>query len=99
MTEAVGPRLLDVAGTKAYLGGVSDRTVRGLVASGELVPVRLPSTRRYGESSRRLLFDRADLDRLIDKWKAASTTVPNAGLSAAALKGWRQSPMRKKGAA
>ena len=95
----VPARLLDVTATAAYLGDVCTDTVRGLVAQGTLVPVRLPSSRRPGESSRRLLFDRADLDALIDRWKRASTGAPNAQLSAAAVKGWRQTPVRKRGAA
>jgi hypothetical protein len=93
-------RLLDVTAAAAYLGGVCPDSVRALVARGQLVPVRLPSCRRLGESSRRLLFDRLDLDALIDHWKRASTGGPNAQLSAAAVKGWRQTPVRKrKGAA
>ena len=64
--------LLDVHAAASYLGGVCAATVRGFVASGALVPVRMPSTRRTGESSRRLLFDRADLDRLVERWKSAS---------------------------
>jgi hypothetical protein len=94
----VSPRLLDVDAAACYLGH-SAGYVRGLVAQGKLVPVRLPSTRRAGESSRRLLFAREDLDALIDRWKAQSTSVPNAQLSAAALKGWRQTPIRRRGAA
>jgi hypothetical protein len=65
----VDTRLLDVKAAAAYLGGLSTWTVRGLVADGFLRPVRLPSTRRPGTSNRRLLFDRADLDTLIDRWK------------------------------
>jgi len=89
-------RLLDVTATAAYLGGVCADSVRALVAQGQLVPVRMPSTRRPGESSRRLLFAREDLDRLIDQWKRASTAAPNAQLSAAAVKGWRQTPVRNR---
>ena len=94
-------RLLDVTATAAYLGDICTDSVRALVAQGVLVPVRLPSTRRLGESSRRLLFDRADLDALIDQWKRASSPAPNAQLSAAAVKGWKRSPnrMQKKGEA
>lgn len=94
-------RLLDVIATAHYLGGICTDSVRALVTRGVLVPVRLPSTRRPGESSRRLLFDVRDLDILIDRWKAASSPRPNAALSAAAVKGWRQTPHRfdKTGAA
>ena len=66
-------RLLDVAAAAAYLGGISSSVVRSLVAKGQLVPVRLPSCRRAGELSRRLLFAREDLDSLIDKWKKDAT--------------------------
>lgn len=92
-----GPaRLLDVPATAAYLGDVCPDYVRGLVAQGVLPPVRIPSMRRPGESSRRLLFAREDLDALIDIWKAESTSVPNAQLSRASIKGWRKSPNRKR---
>jgi hypothetical protein len=83
-------RLLDVKTAATYLGGVSTATVRGLVTDGVLAPVRMPSSRRAGEQSRRLLFDRHDLDRLIEKWKAASSPAPNVGLSLAALTGWNK---------
>lgn len=89
-------RLLDVHAAAAYLGGVCTDSVRALIANGQLVPVRLPSTRRPGESSRRLLFAREDLDALIDHWKRASSCAPNAQLSAAAVKGWQQTPVRKR---
>jgi hypothetical protein len=92
-------RLLDVTATAAYLGGICADSVRALVAQGVLVPVRMPSTRRPGESSRRLLFDVQDLDVLIDRWKAQSGSGPNEQLSAAAVKGWQSSPNRKRGAA
>jgi hypothetical protein len=97
----VPARLLDVTAASAYLGGICADSVRALVAQGVLVPVRMPSTRRAGESSRRLLFAREDLDKLIDRWKAQSSSAPNAQLSAAAVKGWRRSPQRfaKKGQA
>ena len=93
MTEL--PRLLDVNAAAAYLGG-STSVVRGYVASGQLTPVRLPSTRRPGELSRRLLFDVRDLDAFIDRQKRTSTSAPNAQLSAASVKGWRLSPERKR---
>ncbi len=60
------PRLLDVDGAAAYLG-VSAWTVRDLDAAGVLARVRVPLPN--GGELRRLLFDRADLDRLIDVWK------------------------------
>jgi hypothetical protein len=95
----VPARLLDVTATANYLGDICTDSVRALVAQGVLVPVRLPSTRRPGESSRRLLFDVRDLDAIVDRWKAQSSSAPNAQLSAAAVKGWQSSPVRKRGAA
>lgn len=89
-------RLLDVIATAAYLGGLSGASVRALVARGVLVPVRLPSCRRPGESSRRLLFAREDLDTLVDRSKRESSAAPNGQLSRAALEGWRRSPVRKR---
>ena len=92
-------RLRDVHDAAAYLGGVCPDYLRALVRDGLLCPVQLPSMRRRGAPSRRLLFDQRDLDRLIDTWKASSSPAPNAQLSAAAVKGWRQTPVRKRGAA
>jgi len=56
------PRLLDKAGAGHYLS-VGVRTVEALVANGRLAPVRL--------LGRRLLFDRADLDQLVEQVKAS----------------------------
>ena len=61
----VASRLLDVVVAAAYLG-VSPWTIRDLEAAGTLKRVRVPL--RGGEL-RKLLFDRADLDRLIEMWK------------------------------
>jgi excisionase family DNA binding protein len=52
------PRLLDVEAAADYLG-VSVWTVRDLVERGSLSRVALPAVRR-------LLFDRCDLDGLIE---------------------------------
>lgn len=60
------PRLLDVVGAAAYLG-VSQWTIRDLDAAGHLPRVRLPLP--GGKELRRLLFDRTDLDRLIERSK------------------------------
>ncbi len=83
------PRLLDLPGAAAYLS-LSPRFVRVLVERGDLVSVRI---------GRRLLFDVQDLDQLVQRWKAESTNAPNQQLSAAAIKGWRSTPVRKRGAA
>ena len=62
----VTPRLLDVDGAAAYLG-VSAWTIRDLDAGGHLPRVRLPLP--GGKELRRLLYDRTDLDRLVDRSK------------------------------
>lgn len=92
--EVIAPRLLDVNAAAKYLGGISTWTVRALVVNGKLVPVRLPACRRPGKNGRRLLFAREDLDTVIDRWKRESSAAPNAGLSAAALEGWKRTPIR-----
>lgn len=64
--QASAPRLLDLRATAAYLG-VSEWTVRDLDAAGVLHRVRIPLP--HGGELRKLLFDRSDLDRLIEAWK------------------------------
>lgn len=64
--DASAPRLLDLRTTAAYLS-VSEWTVRDLDAAGVLRRVRISLPN--GGELRKLLFDRADLDRLIQAWK------------------------------
>jgi hypothetical protein len=64
----LSPRLLDLHAASAYLG-LSPWTVRDLEAAGSLSRVRIPLP-NAGEL-RKLLFDRMDLDRLIESWKEA----------------------------
>ena len=67
--QSVAPvtaRLFDLAATSLYLA-VSEWTVRDLEASGVLARVRIPLPN--GGELRKLLFDRADLDRLVEHWK------------------------------
>ena len=64
--RAIVPRLLSLDATAAYLG-ISPWTVRDLEAAGVLPRVRIPLPNN-GEL-RKLLFDREDLDRLIEGWK------------------------------
>ena len=64
--HGLASRLLDLAGTAAYLG-VSPWTVRDLEAAGTLRRVRVP--RLHQGELRKLLFDRRDLDQLIEGWK------------------------------
>lgn len=66
--QARAPRLLDLRATATYLG-VSEWTVRDLDAVGVLRRVRVPLPN--GGELRKLLFDREDLDRLIQAWKDA----------------------------
>lgn len=65
---ASAPHLLDLRATAAYLG-VSEWTVRDLDAAGMLHRGRIPLP--HGGELRKLLFDRTDLDRLIEAWKDA----------------------------
>jgi hypothetical protein len=63
------PRLFGLEQAAAYLG-LSPWTVRDLEAKGVLPRVRVPLP--DGGELRKLLFDRADLDRLIEVWKDAA---------------------------
>jgi hypothetical protein len=66
--SACVPRLLNLDAAAVYLG-VSPWTVRDLDGAGVLPRVRVPLP--HGGELRRLLFDREDLDRLIESWKDA----------------------------
>ena len=59
-------RLFDLDQAAAYLG-VSPWTVRDLEAGGTIRRVRVPLSN--GRELRKLLFDKSDLDRLIEAWK------------------------------
>ncbi len=63
---AIEPRLLSLEDAARYLG-VSPWTVRELEWSGVLPRIRIPLGN--GKELRKLLFDREDLNRLIDRWK------------------------------
>jgi len=58
--------LFDVDRAAAYFG-VSPWTVRDLEAAGTIKRVRVPLP--GGRELRKLLFDKADLDALIETWK------------------------------
>jgi hypothetical protein len=60
------PRLLDLDAAATYLS-LSPWTIRDLEAKGVLPRVRVPLPQ--GGELRKLLFDKADLDRLIGAWK------------------------------
>ncbi len=64
--DPLTPRLLNLHSTAAYLG-VSEWTVRDLEHSGVVRRIRVPLPNQ--SELRKLLFDRADLDRLIQRWK------------------------------
>jgi excisionase family DNA binding protein len=66
--QSIVPRLLDVEAAAVYLS-VSPWTIRDLVAAGELHRVRLPVGGQ--REVRRLLLDRRDLDRLVDRSREA----------------------------
>jgi hypothetical protein len=63
---ALTPRLLDLDAAASYLS-MSPWTIRELEAKGVLPRVRVPLP--HGGELRKLLFDKADLDRLITAWK------------------------------
>ena len=70
------PRLLSVEQAGQYLG-VSVWTIREFINDGSIkaVPLPRPETlrqrerRALGDTVRRLLIDRADLDELVESWK------------------------------
>ncbi len=76
---AIAPRLLDLSNAARYLG-ISEWTLRDMEHARLLPRVRLPMPAdvqkrpRSGRSAgsgelRKLLFDREDLDKLIESWK------------------------------
>jgi hypothetical protein len=66
---AIIPRLFNLDTAAAYLS-MSPWTIRDLEAAGVLPRVRVPLPQ--GGELRKLLFDKADLDRLIGAWKEAA---------------------------
>ncbi len=67
----VPPRLLDLPNAALYLT-VSTWTLREMASLGVVKRVRVPlpnTAKRRGGEMRKLLFDRADLDRLVESWK------------------------------
>jgi hypothetical protein len=65
--DPIGPRLLSLKAAANYLG-VSPWTIRDLEARRVLKRVSVPLP--GGAELRKLLFDKVDLDRLIEAWKA-----------------------------
>lgn len=68
---SVAPMLLSIPDAGRYLGGLSTRTVEGLIVAGLLSPVRLPSP-RGGRHLGRVLLERAELDRLVARARGRS---------------------------
>jgi len=66
-SELITPRLLNLRAAANYLG-VSPWTIRDLESRGVLKRVTVPLP--GGAELRKLLFDKQELDRLIDVWKA-----------------------------
>jgi hypothetical protein len=64
------PRLLDLPAAAEYLS-VSVWAIRDMESSGALRRVQLPGV--GGTLIRKVLFDRADLDRLVDNSKTSTT--------------------------
>jgi hypothetical protein len=68
----ITPRLLDLAGSAAYLH-VSTWTIRDWVSAGVLVRVKLPGGAGNPEGTlTRLLFDVRDLDQLVERGKGGA---------------------------
>jgi hypothetical protein len=65
--RALAPRLVDVKGAAAYLGGLSVWTIFDLIQNGSVPRVRVPLP--GGRELRRVLIDTQDLDRLIERSK------------------------------
>lgn len=61
MKSGPGPRLLSAQSAAKYLG-VPYTTLRDWALRGHLPVLRAPQ-------SRRMWFDRKDLDRIVDQWK------------------------------
>lgn len=67
-TSPIQPRLLDVDLAATYLS-LSPWSIRCLIANRTLRRVRVPLPN--GGEMRKVLVDRADLDRLVEAWKEA----------------------------
>jgi excisionase family DNA binding protein len=70
MLEVMETRLLDFDAAANYLN-VNRQTIRRLIARGVLQPVRIPTLRR-------ILFDRQDLDSLIESGKVTQNRADNS---------------------
>jgi hypothetical protein len=84
-------RLLDLQQAAQYLS-VSPWTVRDLEASGVIPQVCIPL--RNGRELRKLLFDRVDLDRLIESWKCAAAAENYRSLTSTTSARYPEIPVR-----
>jgi hypothetical protein len=73
----------------AEMIGANEGDVRRWITDGILPVVRYPSTRRPGEPSRRILIAVSDLQAFIERHRESSP-APNAALSGAAVRRWRE---------
>lgn len=71
MLDASPQRRLLSFNSSAEYCGVTQQTIRRLMARGVLTPVRLPEVRR-------ILFDKEDLDRLITDGKAGEKVTEHS---------------------
>jgi hypothetical protein len=65
---AITPRLLRREQAAAYLG-ISVPTLDAFRLRGEVTPVPVPAVHHAGETLRIPLYDRVDLDAVIERWK------------------------------
>lgn len=65
------PRLFDRSTAASYLG-LSATQFDNLRHAGEIRPVPVPSDRSPSGVSSRPLFDKADLDAAVERWKAGT---------------------------
>lgn len=83
------PLAVDVPRAAEMLSA-NESDVRAWIASGLLPCVRYPSSRRPGEPSRRILIAVADLETFVREHRSTTAPEPNAALSQAAVRRWRE---------
>jgi predicted site-specific integrase-resolvase len=74
--ELIAPRLLNVRQAAKYLGcsfwTIRDYVLQGLIQVVHLPPLRARSGARQRESLRRVVIDRADLDKFVEMRKGSA---------------------------
>ncbi len=73
----------------AEMTSANESDIRAWIASGALPCIKYPSTRRPGESSRRILIAVSDLEEFVRRHRETAPE-PNAALSQAAVRRWRE---------